>query len=154
MEALLEALLSETLLPSDLFQRFARSLTVHLRGAEPVSAPKLSVDSIKYLYELRDSSKIEDFLEHHQDLIPVLVDAATKIRQADFFPTAKLALEFLVDPEDDEDNTSVAGQVIIVIATDLTPEEAFNRHRRLQDSWWLDVFVRYGDRLGLDLEFV
>ncbi|MEW6139787.1 MAG: hypothetical protein AB1733_16290 [Thermodesulfobacteriota bacterium] len=119
-----------------------------------MSGPRQSVDAIEGLYESRDGAEIRDFLAQHRDLIPVLVDAATKIRQTDCFPNARLSLEVLVDPEDEEDSTSVAGHLIIVIGTDLSPEEASQRRRRLQDSWWLDEFVKHGDRLGLDVEFL
>jgi|GEM_PF-2001610 len=150
----MEALLFETPSPTVLLQRCARRLTNCLRAAEPGFAKKASADSILDLFQVADRTAVTDFLVTHQDLVAVLADAYTIFRQASFFPEARLSLQVLVDPENEEDDPLELMRLIIVIITDLSPEEAFERRRHLQDSWWLDVFAKHGDFLGLDVEFI
>lgn len=104
-------------------------------------------------YSLRKPIEVAEFLVGHQELAPVLFDAYEKIREEIFFPSADLALDHFVDPELDEQQAEYSRRLIIVVITQLSVGEAMERYRLLQENWWLDTYVTYGDRLGLDLEF-
>jgi hypothetical protein len=103
---------------------------------------------------VQHSLEVEDSLKKHMDLFTVLRDAPAHIREEDCFPGAEVVLDVFLDPDADEEESGSEYQLVIVIKTSLPPDEAFKRYERLQASWWLERFVKFGDRLGLDLEFV
>lgn len=97
-------------------------------------------------YILNDAWKIFKYLHEKQNIAYFLLSAPPKI--AEIFTNEKLELKFLYDPE-------IVGwkQLTIAIHTDLDGDEAFERIKLLDDSWWLDASEIVDNELGINIDF-
>ena len=89
------------------------------------------------------------YLRENPDLLPVLV----RIRERLAPPLATgmpLRLRLAYDPEWEDDPP----RLWVRIPTTLDVQRAMEELDVVDRSWWLDEFRPFGDRLGLDLEFV
>jgi hypothetical protein len=87
------------------------------------------------------------FLETHQYLVPLLIEAHGHIRK--YFPTADIFLKYVVDPEVADEK-----QLAIYINTDQDVDEAHDVLERFDHDWWLDASDQADDDLYINLEFV
>ena len=108
---------------------------------------KREAQQIDQLYRLRNAEEVWHFLETHQYLVPLLIEAHGHIRK--YFPTANLFLEYVVDPEVADEK-----QLAIYIATEKDVDEAHNALERFDHDWWLDASDQADDDLYITLEFV
>jgi len=74
------------------------------------------------------------------------VEAYGKIRE--YFPSAKLILEVVADPEADKEK-----ELVIFIRTNLPPDEALDRLELLDRNWWLDASLDSGEKLCIHVGF-
>ena len=98
------------------------------------------------IYTFRKPSEVSDFLSDNVYLVPLLVEAYGKIRE--YFPSAKLILEVVADPEADKEK-----ELVIFICTNLPPDEALDRLELLDRNWWLDASLDSGEKLCIHVEF-
>ena len=98
------------------------------------------------IYTFRKPSEISDFLSDNVYLVPLLAEAYEKIRE--YFPSAKLILEVVADPEADKEK-----ELVIFICTKLPPDEALDRLELLDKNWWLDASLDSGEKLCIHVEF-
>ena len=98
------------------------------------------------IYTFRKPSEVSDFLSDNVYLIPLLVEAYGKIRE--YFPSAKLILEVVADPEADKEK-----ELVIFICTNLPPDEALDRLELLDRNWWLDASLDSDEKLCIHVEF-
>jgi hypothetical protein len=91
-----------------------------------------AAQQLERLYQFRNPEEVWHFLEMHQYLVPLLMEAHSHIRK--YFPTADLILEYAADPE-------VAGeeQLILSIAAEQDADEAINVLMQLDYNWWFDA---------------
>lgn len=89
-------------------------------------------EQIKELYQLRNAEEVWHFLEAHQYLVPLLINAHSHIRK--YFPTANLVLEYAPDPE-------IAGeeQLLILIAFGENIDQDHEALQRFNHDWWFDA---------------
>ena len=98
------------------------------------------------IYTFRKPSEVSDFLSDNVYLVPLLVEAYGKIRE--YFPSAKLILEVVADPEADKEK-----ELVIFICTNLPPDEALDRLELLDRNWWLDASLDSIEKLCIHVEF-
>ena len=98
------------------------------------------------IYTFRKPSEVSDFLSDNVYLVPLLVEAYGKIRE--YFPSAKLILEVVADPEADKEK-----ELVIFICTNLPPDEALDRLELLDRNWWLDASLDSDEKLCIHVEF-
>ncbi|MEG3971380.1 hypothetical protein QUA00_27720 [Microcoleus sp. T2B6] len=115
-----------------------------LTELKPVSL--VDIESLEKLYSWRGKTEILQFLEKHQFLIPVLLEAADKI--CHYFPDAKLFIECVTDPEAVEDS-----MLELAICMNVTPEEAVDKLNQFQDEWWLNLSDKIRQPLCPILEY-
>jgi len=108
---------------------------------------KKEAQQIEQLYRLRNPEEVWHFLETHQYLVPLLIEAHDHIRK--YFPTADLVLEYVVDPEVADEK-----QLAIYIATEQDIDDAHDALERFDHDWWLDASDQADDDLYITLEFV
>jgi len=97
-------------------------------------------------YELRNRREILQFLGANTHLLSMLIEARQQI--ANYFPGSSLALEVTTDPEalDTE-------QLIAIIITSVSADEAFERLEQLDRGWWLGVIRQAQGKLSISVEF-
>ena len=100
---------------------------------------------ITFIYSLRHSRKVQSFLEENFFLIPLLIEAQYYI--ARYFPTSEVFLEVETDPEEKED------QLVALIATSLSPDNAYRQLKQFDEDWWLDTLSQAQMKLCISVEF-
>src|SRR5690349_12582992 len=95
----------------------------------PIS--KAEIEQLDQIYTIRDREEVLSFLEEHPFLLPVLLEAPERIKP--YFGEAALFLKINLDPED-----TYFDSVVLVIETNFTAEDAFNRSNQLADAWELE----------------
>lgn len=113
---------------------------------EEAVAATNDLEELERLYSLRKPLQVRRFLGEHAFLVPLLV-AAYDITTRYFAPLS-LALEVIADPETIDDQ-----QLVLFIAVQLKPAEAFTRLQRFDEEWWLDAMDEALGRLCISLEF-
>jgi bifunctional DNA-binding transcriptional regulator/antitoxin component of YhaV-PrlF toxin-antitoxin module len=93
---------------------------------------KAEYQQIEELYQTRNAEEVWYFLEAHQYLVPLLIEAHSHIRK--YFPTANLVLEYAPDPE-------IAGeeQLLILIAFGENIDQDHEALQRFNHDWWFDA---------------
>ena len=107
---------------------------------------KKEVQQIEQLYRLRNPEEVWHFLEAHQYLVSLLVEAHGHIRK--YFPTDALFLEYAADPE-------IVGeeQLIVSIAAEKDVDEAHDALKQLDHDWWLDAKGQADDDLCITMGY-
>ena len=97
-------------------------------------------------YSLRNPLEVYSFLSKNPALMPLLVRGAECIRE--YFPHAELILEFMADPE-----VPGAEQLLILIQTDFSVDEALDRLDLVDEDWWFGASHQAYGKLCVDVEF-
>ncbi len=103
---------------------------------------------IDLLYTFRNRPEVEQFLQEHEFLLPLLVDAYPVIEKH-FGPNPEVVLEVVAEPESVDDLELVA-----FIRTNLSPDQALDKLHRFDDEWFLGVLDRTQGILCIHVEFV
>jgi hypothetical protein len=98
------------------------------------------------LYDVRDSG-VRRLLSTHPGLTPELVEVAQNVSRY-FGLDARLALETVLDPEDDAPDE----ELYAVISTTLSPTEALARLNAFDQGWWLERSRRIVPQLTATLD--
>ncbi len=105
-----------------------------------------SVNYLKPIYIFNNQSEIIKYLNEKKHLIPLLIDASQKIKKV--FTNEKLQLRIVHDPE-----IKYSKKLTIDIHTSLDGDEAFDKLKILDNTWWLDISpLRYND-LEININF-
>jgi hypothetical protein len=108
-----------------------------------LSQPELK--NLNDFYTFIEPVKVQKFLEEHSFLLPLLLEAPSKIHR--FFPNSSLSLRVTDDPE-----LVGSEQLILSIPSDFEPQEAISRQNQLDDTWWRSVSFESWQHLCLLLE--
>ncbi len=99
-------------------------------------------------YEVRDPSKVAEFLSENLFLLDLLKEIPAQIRK--FFGNGqKLILEFFWNPED-----PAWHQVHVLVPTKLSVDEAFATMEKFDEAWWLENFARADMKLQILKEYI
>lgn len=98
----------------------------------PIKLLKAEDQQIEERYQIKNVEEVWHFLETHQYLVPLLIEACSQIRK--YFPTANLTLEYAPDPE-------IAGeeQLLILIAFGENVEQDHDALQIFNHDWWFDA---------------
>jgi hypothetical protein len=117
-------------------------------GAPTVRTLDFETRSLEQLYTFRNGVEVSRFIERHPFLVPVLVEAYSKIESC-FGLYPQVFLEVVNDPE-------VQGLVELFgyIVTRLSPEETGKRLRKFDQDWFLNQLPHVKGLLNFDVEFL
>jgi len=109
-----------------------RSHSAEKENTLPIMQLKPETQQLEQLYQLRNPEEVWLFLEVHQYLVPLLIEAHGHIRK--YFPIADLVLEYAPDPE-------IAGeeQLLVLIAFGENVDEDHDALQRFNHDWWFDA---------------
>ena len=102
---------------------------------------KSDIKSLSERYEFIDSEKVEKFIEDNEYLIPILKEGIDEIKSV-FGDEIKLCLNYIYDPEENWDT------LMIVIKTNLSPEDAVRLESELSIKWFQRKNVDTKDKLN------
>lgn len=103
------------------------------------------ISEVLSLYEIKDSKKVRIFLLAHPDLLLPLLQFP-KIGIV-YFPKSRLQLTVNFDPE------LHIQTLVLNIITLKSVEEASKKLEELDEKWWIDKYMKHGDKLCLNLQF-
>ena len=101
---------------------------------------------LELIYTFREREKVIKFLERNRFLSSLLLEAYFKI--SNYFPGSSLFLEVDNDPE-----VTMSEQLLVFIATNLSPSEVLCKLKQFDEDWWLDNLDRAQMKLCINLEF-
>jgi hypothetical protein len=110
------------------------------------SSHTIDSQALERMYSFRNAEQIQAFLGKNPAVVPVLTDAYLKI--GSYFPSSQLFLELFRAPEVEDRE-----YLFILIATNLTPDEALKKLSQLDEDWWLDAMYSVQGRVSLNVEF-
>lgn len=118
-----------------------------------VSVQSTKLQSIEQLYTFIERDGVFQFLEDHDFLAPLLLEAHDRID--DYFPSSHLFLSVVVDPEAvlTDDAASNVDTLVLSIATRLDPIAAMEKLDQLDHNWWLDALPQAQGKLCINLGF-
>ncbi len=110
-------------------------------------APRTSVSRLTdiaemYVIPLAQENAIQRFLQEHDFLRPILLEAKDRIIPV-FGSDVKLCLELEHDPEEGWD------ELFIVIKSKCSAEEAIRLEKRVMDEWFLDRMMHTKGKLNV-----
>ncbi len=97
-------------------------------------------------YSLQHIGKVQRFLEDNQFILPLLLLSRLYIER--YFPGAEVLLDIETDADEGKDQ-----QLVALIVTSLSPDEAFQHLQEFDEQWWLDVIDQTQMKLSISLEF-
>ncbi|MDE2994627.1 MAG: hypothetical protein OXU67_12180 [Chloroflexota bacterium] len=107
------------------------------------------IASLADLYRFNDREAVTGFLQRHDFLVDLLVEAREHIC-THFGPDTPTALEIFYDLDDEHEEPAP----LALIETTLPAEEAYIHLDRLDETWWLDALPRSQFILTITLRFV
>jgi hypothetical protein len=113
---------------------------------EEAVAATNDIEEIERLYSFRQPIQVRRFLSEHAFVIPLL-DAAYDITTRYFAPLS-LALEVIADPDRTDHQ-----QLVLFVAVQSTPADAFAKLQRFDDEWWLDAMDEAQGQLCISPDF-
>jgi len=110
-------------------------------------AEQTTLETLLEQFELRNEGKVNQYLQQHSFLLPLILEAKAQIARI-FSPETRTALEISADPSDG------SSQLYLVIPTRLKAEEAYRRFERLDQEWWLEASESAQFRMNIVPEFI
>ena len=110
-----------------------------------VSVSRMTDIAEMYVIPLAQENAILRFLQEHDFLQPILLEAKDRIIPI-FGSDVKLCLELEHDPEEGWD------ELFIVIKSKCSAEEAVRLEKRLMDEWFLDRMMHTEGKLNVTEE--
>ena len=98
------------------------------------------------LYEPTEYAAVRGYIHRHPFLADLLIELHGKAREY-FGANTRLALDVVRDPEARD-----AEELLAVVRSSLPREQARERLRELDESWWLDNLDRARCKLTVDVE--
>lgn len=108
----------------------------------------LVVAELEKAFILRNREKVLGFIQNNPFLVPLLMEAHSKIEF--YFPASQLFLE--ASPEA-EMLTMDKSSLTIFIDSGLTAKEALEKLDQFDEEWWGDVLSTTQGKLSVNLEF-
>jgi hypothetical protein len=106
---------------------------------------KLSVIE-KLNFSYKEKEKVVDYLKQNTELLDLIIESYSVIRNHFRFDLLTLKLHFDPDTGDED-------YLILTILTGLKATEAIKELDKIDDEWWLNNFHRANDKLSIDLVY-
>jgi hypothetical protein len=111
-----------------------------------VRAAQADLDAIHESFVIRNASEVRRFIADRPELVSLIVEALSVIR--DYFPESTAVLDLLADRESDRVGVEMSLQ------TSKTPNVALAMLERFDEDWWLANMTRAHSLLTVSLEYV
>lgn len=105
---------------------------------------------IEQQFCVHEQTAVHAYLSRHPTLVPVLLEAAARIRSC--FPQSQVTLEVVI--EHDRVQAEDKRCLVAYIATALEPSRAMAQLNTLYTTWWFQVPADVRRWLNVDLEWV
>ena len=117
-------------------------------GTHEATAPSDAavVENLNAVYSIADESAVAAYLSEHVDLVDILLNIPSKLREYSLEGRLALAHEIYPDSIDDE-------QLVISIFTHEEPEIAQPKLERFDEEWWLERTAETRVRVCILLRF-
>ena len=109
-----------------------------------------TVSSLARTFTFGDEQAVSHYLDRHPFLVPLLWEVDVKIRQY-FDVDSPLILEVVKDYEAGSEEYD---ELFAMIPTTLSPKEARERLRRMDENWWLEASRRGQHRMSINIRYV
>ena len=106
-----------------------------------------SLHQIEQWYRLPAPESVRRFIRQHVALASLLVEAIDPLTQF-FGPAPRVSLRLVSDPEVEDWD-----ELFAYIQVSVSPEEALERLRKLDEEWFLDRLDRAAGQFNFNLEF-
>jgi hypothetical protein len=106
-----------------------------------------TLQALGQFYTFRRAEKVSGFLQAHSFLVPLLMEAYSKIAKY-FGPSPEVVLEIVIDQEAEDDR-----ELFALVRVDLSLDEALRRLERFDQEWWLDASSLGCCLLNIDVEY-
>jgi hypothetical protein len=119
----------------------------------PATTTAIAPDLLKALednFDLVNRDEIIHFIQDHPALAPLVLEARRVLRGV-FDPGSDLALEVLVDPDDDALDDC---HLYLLIRTPLSSSDALARLDQFDKEWWLEHLNRANGDLTISIEHI
>ncbi|MEY2856259.1 MAG: hypothetical protein RLZZ74_568 [Cyanobacteriota bacterium] len=100
-----------------------------------------------YDFDSKQKEEIDNFLRENQEIIEVLQEAKSRIKQ--YFQDENLYLEY-EDGEEYEDG----GELSLSIETKKDVDEALEKLSDFENNWWTDKWIQINSKLSIDVRFI
>lgn len=107
-------------------------------------------------FELRDAPRVRQYVADHPHLLPPILESMEIVPRY-FDLDRRMVLEITDDPEEE---SAESEELFLLIPTELEPEEAGARLKRLDDDWWEDWLAVFANTsawtfpMHIDVEYV
>jgi hypothetical protein len=110
-------------------------------------AKPTTLDTVLEHFELRDESRVIQYLRQYPFLASLILEAKSQIARF-FRPETRIAIEVSADPSDG------SSQLFLLVLTRLNANEAYDLFERLDQEWWLEASERAQFRMNIVPEFI
>lgn len=104
------------------------------------------IKALEKSYKFRNDDAVRTFLMEEPSAAVLLSEAYGRIRE--YFPDSEIFIEVVADPE-----TSGENELVVSIATDLSPREAIERLDAFDEDWWLEASDRSKADICIKVEY-
>jgi hypothetical protein len=104
------------------------------------------IEILKQSYTIKEQTEILEFLAQNPSLTTLLKEVPEKIKN--FFPNSGLFLEEVIDLEIPDDH-----KLVVFISPEYEPQQAFNKFKEFNKTWWLNVSKEVKDKLSIMTEY-
>ena len=118
-------------------------------SVRPSSVDEMIEAAIDDGFVTDDREAVVRYLGENPDLLPVLAQIKERL-EPPLASAMPLRLQLSYDPEWEDDPP----RLWVLIPTTLEADPALDALDDARRDWWLEMFRRYGDRLGLGLDYV
>ncbi len=108
--------------------------------------PSFDLATLERRYRLRDRDAVAAFLQAHQKIVPVLLEAHGHLRAR--FPQSDIYLRV----ETDYNESGTERHLVVSIATDFDPARAVGKLHDVYRAWWLANSARARGSIVFSLE--
>lgn len=108
--------------------------------------PSFDLAAVERRYGLRDRDAVAAYLQTHQKIVPVLLEAYGHLRAR--FPRSEISLRV----ETDYNESGIERHLVVSIATDLEPTQAVGKLHDFYRAWWLTNSARARGSIVFSLE--
>lgn len=105
-----------------------------------------SIKALEHIYKFRNCDAVRTFLMDEPSASVLLSEAYGRIRK--YFPDSEIFMEVVTDPDSPGEK-----ELVVSIATDLSPKEAIKRLDAFDEDWWLDASDRSTASICIKVEY-
>lgn len=127
-------------------QPLAETISMETEAPSIFDMFEIQLQDIASVYSLRNAENVIIFLKKHLFLTSLLIEAKSYIDK--YFSNSATFLDVETDPEEPNGQ-----QLVALVETDASPEEAYRKLKQFNEDWWLKVIASAQMKLCISVEF-